>query len=289
MTRRWNHELKMNEASIWIIGDWRHANFSAAVGSLNALARCDCFDDIAAALVGLRSAARSRGVMAILILQSRPGQFTPEDVEHLHTAAPLARLVTLAGLWCEGEMRSGCPWPGVVRIPWCSWEARLPRELELAGVARAATAPLPRTATETERIEGTMRDFVIRKHLNGTAAICTSNRTTLESIAEALTQLGVEARWWFIGAESQIEPVDVMIVDGWEQIPVSNPSEITPCVLLLHFPRPEDIDRAAASGIAAVLSQPLLLADLSATLEALLCHRPFTADGRTLTPAAGRK
>src|SRR5688500_4148457 len=125
----------MAEPSLWIVGDCRHADFSSAIEWTKAHARCVLFDAPTDALRDLPFEPD-----AILLAQSRPGQISHEDVERLHAAAPLARLIYLVGPWCEGELRSGQPCPGVVRVPWRAWQSRLPHELRIARrLARTAT------------------------------------------------------------------------------------------------------------------------------------------------------
>ena len=68
-----------------------------------------------------------------------PGQFSCEAIDRIRTRAPLARLVGLLGSWCEGEVRSGQPWPGTIRIYAHQWPGRAEQELkrlEQEGVIR---------------------------------------------------------------------------------------------------------------------------------------------------------
>ena len=65
----------------------------------------------------------------IVIAQTFPGQFSHQAVERLRRLAPLARVVGLMGSWCDGEMRTGSPWPAVVRTYWRQWTARCHRQL----------------------------------------------------------------------------------------------------------------------------------------------------------------
>src|SRR4051812_13125153 len=125
-------ERFMDEKTIAIVGDWRHADFADALLWLNARAACACYHDVSAAAEELGSPARRRDPASILFMQSRPGQISAREVECLHAIAPLAGLAALVGPWCEGELRSGRPWPGVVRIPWKAWTYRLAQELRLA-------------------------------------------------------------------------------------------------------------------------------------------------------------
>jgi hypothetical protein len=92
--------------------------------------------------------------------------------------------------------------------------------------------------------------------------------------------------------------VDIEIFDGWptdrESLAENGASEcinevrqrvLAPAVLLLHFPRPEDVDLAREAGFAAVLAQPLLAGDFAAAIEAALRQ----AAPATLVDACGER
>src|SRR5262245_23662353 len=147
----------MDQRTIWFGGDWRHADFAAALAWLRertVLLPLPLGEGVsaigAAQLTNPHPNPLPRGEgtgppHAILFFQSRPGQISCREVECQHARAPLARLVALVGPWCEGEQRSGRPWPGVVRVPWRTWALALPRALGLDAAAQSLR--LPRTAT----------------------------------------------------------------------------------------------------------------------------------------------
>src|SRR5438105_6254944 len=141
---------------IWIVGDWKHADFGEAVAWLKTRARCFLFDDAPDALSSLRAAESVHVPTAIVLAQSRPGQISRGNVERLRAAAPLARLVRLVGAWCEGEGRSESHSSGVVRVPVIAWRCRLEQELGFADNRPGKTAPMPRTVTAAERIESNL-------------------------------------------------------------------------------------------------------------------------------------
>src|SRR2546427_7236671 len=110
-------DFMMPEQTVWNVGGWQHAEFSEAVAWLKSRAACLLFDDAGTADSNLRTVEAANAPIAMVLVQSRPGQISRGSVERLHAAAPLARLVALVGTWCDGELRSGRPWPGVVRVP----------------------------------------------------------------------------------------------------------------------------------------------------------------------------
>ena len=121
---------------VLLIGDEHHPEFRAATDWLREhteLIVAATGDDARGEL------ARRRGVDdgpplepdVMVVAQSRPGQFAAQDLEQLLGLAPLARLVALLGSWCEGETRTGHPWPGVMRL-FCvalasTWSGARPR------------------------------------------------------------------------------------------------------------------------------------------------------------------
>ena len=206
---------------------------------------------------------------AIVLVQSRPGQIRRGDVEKLHTAAPLSRLVALVGEWCDGELRSGRPWPGVVRVPLNSWRCRLAQELGLEECKGRSLMPLPRTVTAAEHLESTLMTLQPGNRVR-TAAVFSRSRATYEAIADLLQRLAINSIWQNETAASGIA-ADVLVCDGWEEVPTNGRLHlILPRLLLLHFPRGEDHVRAAREGIAAVLAWPLLITDLATTLDRIL-------------------
>jgi hypothetical protein len=280
--------------AVWIVGDWRHADFAIALLWLQEQAVCRRFARPGEALEAADAAIWAPGGRApgaILFLQPRPGQIAAEAVEALHQRFPLARLAALVGPWCEGELRSGPAWPGVTRVPWRNWQSRLASELGLAPSHGAPTcgAPscgerLPRTASDSERLLRSLER--LKRRVPGLLAIvCTGNRDRFEPIRDCLRLLGVRSLWQWPCVPVEKGAVDLVFVDGWENWPaaaygVSREEAAAtrpPHVLLLDFPRPDDLARAEALGAAATIAEPMLLADLAWALEAVL---PATDDAR---------
>ncbi len=88
----------------------------------------------------------------IVIAQARPGEFSADQVDRLRRLAPLARVLGLLGSWCEGEARSGHPWPGVTRVYWHDWLPHWQQEVQRAAPGECPAWGLPVTATAAERL-----------------------------------------------------------------------------------------------------------------------------------------
>jgi hypothetical protein len=271
------------QQTVWVVGDWQQAEFAEAMAWLTTAARCTWCDARGSEVFGRRKAVEDYvppktldSCSAILLVQSRPGQISRGDVERMHVAAPLARLVALVGEWCDGELRSGRPWPGVVRVPVNSWRCRLEQELGLSGGAAGLQAPLPRTATPTERLESTLALLKPGSDRAITAAVFSGRRANYEAIADLLQQLAINSIW-SNEATASVATADLLIFDGWEEVSISGrlPAAL-PRLLLLHFSRREDHERAAREGFTAVLAIPVLITDLAQALRKAILNAAGT-------------
>jgi CheY-like chemotaxis protein len=204
----------------------------------------------------------------IVLAEAYPGQFAPAAVDRLRTAAPLARIVALLGSWCEGETRSGRPTPGAIRLYWHQARPRVAQELQHVAAGQVSSWSLPATATEEERLLATA-DIPLSTN-RGLVAVH-ALRTTMADWLSAACQRGGYASVRLAGPRwPDVAGVTAGIFDATDLGPMES-TQLTrmashfpgvPIVALLDFPRVEDRDRALACGAAAVLSKPLILADL---------------------------
>jgi len=253
------------DLAVWIVGEWRHAEFGNAVAWLKWRTRCAFFDDAGAALAGRRSIGSLDVPTAIVLMEARPGAIGRGDVERLHEAAPLARLVALVGAWCEGELRSGRPWRGVVRVPMGAWRFRLERELGLKQGNGSLLSQLPRTMTASERLDINLAEL---RQCHGRAQIVTSLRANYEASADTLGRLGIESAWQREPDGRSRRGCDCVRRMGTRQATANESGGIGPVrLLLMHFPHCEDLERANREGIAAVVAQPALLTDLAEAIR----------------------
>lgn len=264
----------------WLLlaGDWHRPEFAAAQQFLVSRRPALCCSTVAAAcrtLADAKCAAELGSPAAVVLAQSWPGQIDRRQIDTLHALAPLARLVGLVGPWSEGPQRGAWRWPGVEVVPWQAWPWRLPAALGLDGPSEAAVPPfVPKTATAQERI--VHRLAAVRKSGLGcgNVAIVAPDPPRAEGLAAMVRALTLDATCVPCG---QPIPSDAsaVLMDGWE---VAEALEVQagsaagrrrcaiPHILLLSFPRWDDVVRAEALGFAEVLAQPLLLSDLAAAL-----------------------
>jgi hypothetical protein len=136
--------------SILLIGDTQRGEFREACAALAQCGRVAAFAEIESAAESLRAADGT--VDLVVIAQTYPGQFSAAAIDRLRRLCPVARVVGLLGTWCEGETRTGRPWPGSVRVYWHQWPARADRELRCLSRGQASVWSLPATATDEERL-----------------------------------------------------------------------------------------------------------------------------------------
>jgi hypothetical protein len=222
----------------------------------------------------------------IVVAQSYPGQFSEPRIARLRQLAPVARVLGVMGSWCEGEMRSGAPWPASARVYWHQWPARGRRELAQFARGRSCAWALPPTATEEERV---LADFPAPAcgrgagGEGGLVAIHTSSFETWDWLAAACRSRGYATVWqrdsrgvcvegaaWGIFDAAELGPREEV---GLQQLVAR--LRPAPVVALISFPRVEDRERALAVGAAAVLSKPLAVEDLFGEAEAATVPGPW--------------
>ena len=215
-----------------------------------------------------RETARQRLVPDVIVVaQSRPGQISPLQVERLHVASPLSRLVTLAGSWCEGELRSGRPCAGVIRVLWHQWQPRLIPFLQPGSAPVPGTWQMPRTASLDERLSSTVDCWPRR---DGLVAIHTDARETFATLSEACHAGGYATVWYLSGDAVAASGVVAALADGVSCDPrgigflrqVVQRHHPAPVIALLDFVRRQDYDLARSAGVSAVLAKPFLVYDL---------------------------
>lgn len=271
---------------VMLTGDVAHRDFRRAIDWLESHAELQTAADLTAAAQRLEQGAAVPRLL--VVAQSRPGQFSSQQIERLHRAAPLMRIVALLGSWCEGEARSGAPWPGVERVYWHQWPARVMELLFGDGASSPGVWRLPRTATAAERSLAMQAVSTSRPQpLRGLIAIRTSRLVDYEALADACRQWGLSTAWLNPDDEAiHIDGADLLLWDGAsgdereaaalrEHVERLRP---VGAIALLSFPRIEDHDRMLAAGAVAVLTKPFVTGDLRRELARLL---PAATDAST--------
>ncbi|HTN74632.1 MAG TPA: hypothetical protein VL096_05275, partial [Pirellulaceae bacterium] len=134
--------------TVTLIGPAALREFRSAVEWLKRHCAVQAYEDCTVAEAALTKSQQPTQWM--ILLAAHRGQFENGNIERLHRAAPLARLLMLHGNWCEGETRSGQPLRGVMRVGCSQWEPRAAAELLGIGQAPYAGWSLPRTASAVD-------------------------------------------------------------------------------------------------------------------------------------------
>ncbi|MCI0333916.1 MAG: hypothetical protein L0228_11915 [Planctomycetes bacterium] len=255
---------------VQLLGQIEHPDFRDALDLIRESAKCDALD-ISPELV--------------VVAQSRPDEIGTREIELLQRRWPLAGIVALLGSWCEGETRTGRPWPGVKRFYWYEFPAWWWRQLALrtAGLCPDWSRP----TTETLRAP-TIRDpqfeprlsspKSIRDRQSGTVVLSTANRAIADALADAL-QHACYATVWHAphGPQAVVRGAIAGIWDGG-QLDDRETDDLAafcrrlardsaPVCALLDFPRRDRCELARQLGVKALLGKPWINADLVATIQ----------------------
>jgi hypothetical protein len=278
-----------------VIGDVTNEEFSDALAALGEAFEVTTCADVAGAIAINPSTDASRYEL-IVLAQSRPGEVTQADCDQLRRCFPVAAMISLAGSWCEGEMRSGKPPATGCRIYWHQAAHRLRQDIARHAAGHTPTWSLPTTSTEDERVlarsrapkrkqqylNGGEARAADRQQQRGPVALFGHERTSVEFLVDACRAGGFESHW--IGTGRTIEPgravepgtVQAAIWDvtilGDMSSEIAEITHIVPAeriVALLGFPRWHDLQRAAHLGLGAVVSKPFVLDDLYSALDNL--------------------
>ena len=244
---------------VWLVGDWNAGEFAAVRQRLDAAREW-------MAVAGFDEAAenpelRSSPPEVVLLAQPRPGCIEQAAIDRLLAAAPLVRVVIVAGSWCEGELRTGKPLVGAVRLYWHElpawWERSVARQR--AGLAPLWSGPIGHEGAEKGSGSGL------------TVAVDAIDHAALEALEAALRPHGIDCVWTprgrgdLGGAAAGIW--DGGQLDGEEQASLAafcrrlgdGPQSV---IALLDYPRAEHDASARAAGAAGVLGKPYVVASL---------------------------
>jgi hypothetical protein len=222
----------------------------------------------------------------VLLAQPRPGCDEQAEIEVLREVAPLTRVVVLAGSWCEGELRTGRPLLGVIRLYWYEFPAWW--RACLACLARRESPPWTEPlddvrAGQASRQVPAMARAAGKPDINGAlVAIDATDFAVFQSLAASLVAEGWQCAWHPRHRPSLIDTADSLAAGLWDgsQLHAAEAESLgafcarlkqyeAPVVALLDFPRVDHIEMASTNGAAAVLGKPYSVAHLNAELKRL--------------------
>ncbi len=262
----------MKKHKILWSGDYWHDDFKTLLSSINVpmtmtpIEKLTLFKD------------KDEQFDLVVLAQSRRNQFDSSVVEFLRDRFPGVPVVFVLGSWCEGETRSGEPIPGVIRVYWHQWMgqyAKFCQQLETSGIS---DWHLPTTSTVADRIEQAQpQRQPVHQSIIGVSAWTQSQ---FEMVADALKTLGYRTRWlersvWDAQAFTLLSAICIDansvtddLVNRLSWLRTTYPGR--PMVLILNFPRAQEVSKASDLGVAEILSKPFELANLGAAIKRII-------------------
>lgn len=247
------------------VGPWQMAEFATAGSSLE---QWQSFPQRATIEQACESLSQLEVAPELILLaQPLPSAIRQSEVDRLQQLAPLARIVVVAGTWCEGELRTGQPLRGVLRLYWYElapwWQAAERRLAE--GMCPSWSQPLDHYQS------GRYCDNATVPTLPGTVAVDAADHSVFAAWADSIQQSGGTALW----AKPQAEVhAAAGIWDGGQlgstelvrlrEFCAAIPGNV---VALVDFPRVEHIAAARDAGAAAVFGKPYVVEEVLAALS----------------------
>jgi hypothetical protein len=281
----------MLRARVLFFGDRNYCDFADPIAFLERSCEVVYADEIPAAC----RCVCAEPVDLIVAAAGWPGDRSHAEFEALRQAAPFTPILTLLGAWCEGEERTGKPWPGAIRLYAEQFIPRLTAELtegllDSSGRSFSFCSP-PFTKTHEDRLLSDQPTYGRFERIR--VAIHTASRSAAGALADALAGFGItpvllsrdtQFRQGEIGAIVWDCPAglhaDAPRIKVWQAR-----TEGTPLILLLGFPRTEDCELARGLGAAATISKPFLLQDLICAIDQKTPRPQTDSDGAQRTSA----
>ncbi len=259
--------------SVLSVGDWHEHEFASAITEVSSKESWQSVADIPTAIDFLRSNAPPE---LILLAQSTPGEYLQRDANQLSELAPLSRIIVIAGTWCEGEMRTGSPPHGTLRLYWYEFAAwwRAAQQNLTDGICPPWSLPLdhPQAGRYLAAAPSTPQQPL------GTIVVDAEDFSVFESLSAALANTGINSTWAGHGDSANLPPdVAAGIWDGG-QLSKKELTRLTnfcdrvrnqggKVVALLDFPRIEHVEQIRAAGASAVFGKPYIVDEIIAELR----------------------
>jgi hypothetical protein len=214
----------------------------------------------------------------VLLALPRPGRLGQEDIDRVRAAWPLARVVIVAGSWCEGELRSGRPPTGAVRLYWHEFG-----DWWRAACAAWARSEAPPWSEPLDDLRGGQTIAVTGAAAGNAAAgltlaIHAADCGTFEATAASLAGCGWQCCWHHSGLAAN--DFAALLWNGG-QLDERELGELaafcaalsprsTPVLVLLDYPRAEHIAAIRDAGAQGLLGKPYQAALVDQQLRRML-------------------
>ncbi|MDH3719225.1 MAG: hypothetical protein OES79_13990, partial [Planctomycetota bacterium] len=239
----------MSKFTALLIGDFRRQEFSRAAETFGRAGQIAMVNDVAAALTLVDSGQFTPDL--IVMACAWPGQFDHAPLYALRRRAPLARFLSVLGSWCEGETRSGSPWPGMLRTYWHHWLPHWSSDLQQFAQLHVTTWGLPQTATDDERL---MFAAPSTHDGRGLILIKSASFDIADMLCQSCRQRGYGAVWVPPYREGFVAGVSAVLWDATNVDAVAlqrcrKALPTVPIIALIDFPRVEEAQCAQQAGV----------------------------------------
>lgn len=248
-----------------LVGDWQQPEFAAALGGIAASREWHRVDSIEHA--GEQLIDGDDPIELIFVAQPLPGAYRQSDFDRLQQLSPLTRLVVVAGTWCEGELRTGQPLQGVIRLYWyelASWWESSTRRQD-AGLCPHWSQPLEHAQAGRYMSDASGQSLPARLT---EVLVSTPDSATFDTLRAALGVRGLvcnrdqgeEAESAGIWDGSQLGDQEL------EQLHEFCQRVTGPVTVLLDFPRVEHLQQIQTAGAASLFAKPYVAEEVAAAL-----------------------
>jgi hypothetical protein len=256
----YNETAIIPQATVLAIGPWHHGEFALLQPSLNGASDWLRSKNYPDALTLLSENEWSPEF--ILIAQPLPGDVSQCEIEQLRQAAPLAHIVIVAGSWCEGELRTGQPPEGVLRMYWHEFANWWPSRMQSDW---SACLDGPFAARDAKPINQAKSSFLVAIHsptfalfdaISSTLAVSGHSATWIRDVSMLPAEL--DTGMWDGGQ------LDVQELADLKAFATEVQSRSGKLVVLLDFPRKQHFELLQELSCHAILGKPYIVEELIA-------------------------
>ena len=252
----------MSDHKALVTGDFWHSDFKSVLSQF----------EVPVTLVPFEKAKTlaDSNFDLVVIAQARRGQHSASEVQKLQTLFANTPIVALLGSWCEGETRSGTPWPGVPRVYWHQWEGQYQKFASQLQQHKIADWHAARTSTTADRVLNSKTN----DSPNGIQCVAISAWTNQQHamVADAVNHFGWSSCWveravWNAETSAVVDAI-VIEADSWSPDLASRVKWVRgrvadcPIILIVNYPRQDQLKVIKAAGISEVVSKPFELNEL---------------------------
>lgn len=268
----------MSQFKILLTGDYWHDDFRLVLQESQCPITLTPLDSVTSGETDVS------GHQLVVVACSRRDQFSESELESLVAMAKPAPVILLLGSWCEGESRSGQPIPGIQRVYWHQWQGRIDRFARCMDGESESQWHLPRTANDADKIliesaaVGRAQNAASQTKANGNwLGVSAATEHSYDMVRDAVGAFGWQAMWieFTTWEAKEVPELELIFIDAnsWSVACelrakwIREQFKERPIVLLINFPRSEELQAATDFGIDAVVSKPFQLNDINAAIQ----------------------